>query len=67
MGSAFSGETPARKDVAMTDHEKGQRIFSMDVIRGLALIGILVTAIWELGGFTPNQQTFFRTGTHGGE
>lgn len=42
------------------------RIFSIDVLRGIALLGILVISIWEFGGFTANKQTFFRTGTHGG-
>jgi uncharacterized membrane protein YeiB len=42
------------------------RIFSLDVLRGIALLGILVISIWEFGGFTANRQTFFRTGTHGG-
>src|SRR5882757_7075459 len=42
------------------------RIFSLDVLRGIALLGILVISIWEFGGFTINKQTFFRTGTHGG-
>lgn len=43
-----------------------ERIFSLDVLRGLALLGILVISIGEFGGFTTNQQIFYRTGTHGG-
>lgn len=42
------------------------RIFSLDVLRGLALLGILVISIGEFGGFITNQQIFYRTGTHGG-
>ena len=42
------------------------RIFSLDVLRGLALLGILVVSIWEFGGFGFNQQIFYRNGTHGG-
>ncbi|MGB5028256.1 MAG: DUF418 domain-containing protein [Chitinophagaceae bacterium] len=42
------------------------RLFSLDVLRGIALLGILVISIWEFGGFTSNEQTFFRQGTHGG-
>jgi uncharacterized protein len=42
------------------------RVFSLDVLRGIAVMGILVTSIWELGGFSLNKQIFFRTGTHGG-
>jgi uncharacterized protein len=47
-------------------HANTSRIFSMDVLRGIALLGILVISVWEFGGFTVNKQTFFRTGTHGG-
>lgn len=42
------------------------RILSLDVIRGIALFGILIISIWEFGGFTNNQQLLYRTGTHGG-
>lgn len=47
---------------SMTDlHE--ERIFSLDVIRGFAVIGILFISIWEFGS---NRQLFYQTGTHGG-
>ena len=42
------------------------RIFSLDVLRGVALLGILVVSIWEFGGFIQNEQTFYRQGTHSG-
>lgn len=42
------------------------RIFSLDVLRGVALLGILVVSIWEFGGFIQNEQTMYRQGTHGG-
>ncbi len=42
------------------------RIFSLDVLRGIALLGILLVSIWEFGGFIANQQTYYRQGTHGG-
>ena len=43
------------------------RIFSLDVLRGIALLGILVISIWEFSGFTINEQIFFRLGNpHGG-
>jgi uncharacterized protein len=45
---------------------KSSRLFSLDVLRGIALLGILIISIWEFGGFTTNKQIFFRTGTHGG-
>jgi uncharacterized protein len=42
------------------------RLFSLDVIRGIALLGILLVSISELGGFTANEKSFFVSGTHGG-
>jgi uncharacterized protein len=42
------------------------RIFSIDVIRGIALLGILMISIWDFGGFGPNEQAFYRQGTHSG-
>lgn len=41
-------------------------LLPLDVIRGVALLGLLVVAIWEFGGFTPNEQIFYRKGPHGG-
>ncbi len=40
--------------------------FSLNVLKGMALFGLLVTSIWSLGGFTINERTYFKTGTHGG-
>ena len=43
------------------DHDAGaSRIFSLDVIRGIALLGILLISIWEFGGFSTNKQTGIR-------
>src|SRR5258706_2526931 len=50
----------------MPGNDGSSRIFSLDVLRGVAILGILVISIWEFGGFTLNKQIFFRTGTHGG-
>jgi uncharacterized protein len=36
------------------------RIFSIDVLRGIALLGILIISIWEFGGFSVNEQTRLR-------
>lgn len=36
------------------------RILSVDAIRGIALLGILLISIWEFGGFSTNQQTGLR-------
>lgn len=47
-------------------HPGNDRIFSLHVLRGIALMGILVISIWEFGGFTNATQNFYRTGTHGG-
>lgn len=40
--------------------------FKLDILRGKALLGLLVLSIWEFGGFTRNQQQFFSLGHHGG-
>jgi uncharacterized protein len=37
-----------------------QRLFSLDVLRGIALLGILVISIWEFGGFSTNEQNRLR-------
>ncbi len=42
------------------------RILSLDVLRGLALLGILLVSIWEFGGFSTAEQNFYRTSPHGG-
>lgn len=36
------------------------RILSIDVLRGIALLGILIISIWEFGGFSGNEQTRLR-------
>jgi uncharacterized protein len=58
--------TPATPALGAGDQTTPARIFSLDVLRGIALLGILVISIWEFGGFSTNQQAFYRTGTHGG-
>jgi uncharacterized protein len=66
-GSSGTNPEPQASGIAMTGNDiASSRIFSLDVLRGIALLGILVVSIWEFGGFTPNKQTFFRTGMHGG-
>ena len=42
------------------------RIFSLDVLRGIAVLGILLVSITEFGGFTNNEKAFYITATHGG-
>ena len=36
------------------------RIFSLDVLRGIALLGILLISIWDFGGLSTNEQTRIR-------
>ncbi len=64
MTSIPSGTAPQQAAAAITDNSS--RIFSLDVLRGISVLGILIISIWEFGGFTVNQQNFFRLGTHGG-
>ncbi len=53
-------------DLPATGYSPTNNLFSLDVIRGIALLGLLVVAIWEFGGFTPNEQIFYQRGPHGG-
>ncbi len=57
--------TPADTSTSSLNHEES-RLFSLDVLRGIALLGILVISIGEFGGFTTNEKTYYITGTHGG-
>lgn len=41
-------------------------VFSLDVLRGLALFGLLFISIREFSGFSFNEQVLFHKGTHGG-
>jgi uncharacterized protein len=41
------------------------RILSVDVLRGVALFGILLISIWEFGGFSINEQTGLRLSQKG--
>src|SRR5258705_13857054 len=63
-----SGTNPELHATSATapGRDTASRLFSLDVLRGIALMGILVISIWQFGGFSANKQTFFRTGTHGG-
>ncbi len=53
-------ETPA------SEYSQKKDWLPLDVIRGFALLGLLVVAIWDFGGFTTNQQIFYQRGHHGG-
>ncbi len=58
--------TPSPAGAAPLTGVDASRNFSLDMLRGIALLGILVISIWEFGGFIANQQTYYRQGTHGG-
>ena len=60
MNPTFS-ETPAT--VQETD---AGRNFSLHVITGFAILALLVTSIWDFGGFTNNIQSFFYSKAHNG-
>ncbi len=42
------------------------RNYSLDTLRGIAILGLLIVSIWQFGGFTTNQQNFYTGGWHGG-
>ncbi|MBC7904942.1 MAG: hypothetical protein H7Y27_16060, partial [Gemmatimonadaceae bacterium] len=42
------------------------QLFNLYVILGIAVLGVLVTSIWDFGGLIQNEQTRYRTGPHGG-
>ena len=60
-----NSSTPSGATGSVVDTET-KRLLALDVLRGIAVLGILVISIWEFGGFTFNEQTFYRTGHHGG-
>ncbi len=58
MPNQFTEPGQGTSDSYTIDHDAGSsRIFSLDVIRGIALLGILLISIWEFGGFSVNQKT----------
>ena len=58
-------DTDVQTPVADTPYNHSS-IFSLEVIGGLSLFGMLLFNIWEFGGFTNNQQLFYQEGPHGG-
>jgi uncharacterized membrane protein YeiB len=47
-----SGSNQESQAIAEFNSNSGiNRIFSLDVLRGIALLGILLISIWEFGGF----------------
>ena len=43
--------------VSKISYSPSPRILSLDVIRGIGILGALFVSIWIFGGFTNNQQT----------
>ncbi len=54
------------EDLPPPGHSTAHTVMPLDGIRGIALLGLFVVAIWDFGGFTPNQQIFYQRGAHGG-
>ena len=56
-----SGSNQESQAIAEFNNNSGiNRIFSLDVLRGIALLGILLISIWEFGGFSNNEQVRLR-------
>jgi len=56
-----SGSNQESQAIAEFNSNSGiNRIFSLDVLRGIALLGILLISIWEFGGFSNNEQIRLR-------
>ena len=55
-----SGSNQDSQAIANFNDTGVNRNFSLDVLRGIALLGILLISIWEFGGFSINEQTRLR-------
>ena len=60
MSNLFSGSA-----MPVSYDSNASRIQSVDVLRGVALFGILLISIWEFGGFSVNEQTGLRISQKG--
>ena len=56
MSMYTTGTEPAMPQPVLTN----SRIFSIDVLRGIAILGILIISIWDLGGLSGNEQIRLR-------
>lgn len=61
--AAASAEDPGTNQL---NHNSHSGTFRLDVLRGLALFGLLIISIREFDGFDFNEQVLFHNGTHGG-
>ncbi len=55
-----SGVTPGSlvTGIASPEEGKSSRVFSLDVLRGIALLGILIISIWSLAALPPINKFF---------
>jgi uncharacterized membrane protein YeiB len=63
--SNLSSGTGSPSAMPVSYDSNSSRIFSVDVLRGIALLGILLISIWEFGGFSMNEQTGLRLAKKG--
>ena len=59
LAESASGDTmPVDNEIKSNgDLLRGRRIHSLDVLRGIAVLGALLVSIWTFGGFSKNIQT----------
>ncbi len=50
------GEQQAAADLSINPDSFNNRIHSLDVLRGIAVLGALIVSIWVFGGFSSQQQ-----------
>ncbi len=58
-------QNPAASPSAVPETDAG-RNYSLSVITGFAILGLLVTSIWDFGGFTNQLQAFYYANAHKG-
>src|SRR6188474_318918 len=56
MSMYTTGTEPAMPQPFLTN----SRVFSIDVLRGIAILGILIISIWDFGGLNGNEQIRLR-------
>jgi len=54
------------KSIATLSSHSSKRIQSLDVLRGIAVLGALLVSIWVFGGFSTQQQNHFLLQSKGG-
>ena len=61
-----STQSPVSGTAPEHHHDDHSRNLILDILRGVAILGILLISIREFGGFTNNEQNFFGLNPHGG-